>query len=169
MARRDSRIIITGSIKFVNTINLIHDNYKRKVNKLKEYEKMLEETIVREQAPQETEPKNTSQLLFSHEFEKRKPLTSKQITERIEMLRDEIEDQTSSYQYQFYYVKVKGRYEQLLDVVNHFKLKYYKERMFSRCTACNGIMDRISAEEKHIIKNEVDESTYNENSMFNII
>jgi uncharacterized protein with PIN domain len=167
LARRDSRILLTGSIKCVKAVNLVHDNHTRRKNKMAEYEKMLEVAIQREKnSNAEQNDAKSSGLIFSHEVNKWKPLNSQQIRERMEMLADELEDDTNAYQYKYYHVKVRGRDAQLLDVVNKFKIRYIKEKMFTRCTSCNSVVDRIPVEDKHIIQSEVDQSTYDENDHF---
>ncbi|KAL0490732.1 hypothetical protein AKO1_002534 [Acrasis kona] len=168
LARKENRIIITGSIKSAAAIDLIHKNHALRQDKLKKLNEMLENAKQNNGAMSNvvTEQQINSPFLFEHEVKRKSPLTADQILEKIEMVSDDLEDETNSYHYNYYHVKVKGRDPQLVDVVNHFKLRFYIDRMFSRCTACNGAMQRFNREDKEKIKAEVDENTYRENDFF---
>jgi uncharacterized protein with PIN domain len=164
LARRDDRTIITCSIKCVNALELVHKNHIHRQSKLQDYEQLLDETIEKEKNPQPQRP--TGGLVFDHEVNRFK-LNSTQIQERIENLQEEIADATKAHRYKYYQVKARGRDAQLEDVVNKFKLYYIRDRMFSRCTSCNGVMYRIPLEEKESIKQDVDWNTYEENGKNN--
>ncbi|MFA5007902.1 MAG: Mut7-C RNAse domain-containing protein [Candidatus Omnitrophota bacterium] len=53
--------------------------------------------------------------------------------------------------------------EQLKEVIEKTKLKIEEEKMFSRCTACNGL---LSAAQKEEVKSLVPERIYNQQAVF---
>lgn len=64
---------------------------------------------------------------------------------------------------QWYWVKSVGRHQQIMEVVNHFKIVFDKKKLFSRCGKCNGEVELV---DKILMKGKVYDNVYEENKYF---
>jgi uncharacterized protein with PIN domain len=155
LARRDNRVIVTQSVKLKSMVDLMCANRQRKKNKICEYEILLEDALTREN---EAAPR-----LFSHEKSRLKHLTADQLRERIEIMKEEVEDDDQTwYEYKICFLKETGRYEQLRELVSKMKIVFILERVFDYCTKCNSKLIRIA--DKNEIRDRVAQSTFELNS-----
>ncbi|KAL0479397.1 mannonate dehydratase [Acrasis kona] len=151
LARRDHRIIVTQSTKLRSMVELILFNRERKRLKITEYQELYESALDREN-------NRTQERLFEHEKSRIKHLSSGQILERIEMMKEEVAmDDEDWFEY-------KGRHEQLRELVDKLKLVFILDRAFDHCTKCNGKLIRI--DDKSQVVGEVENNVYNNNKNF---
>jgi uncharacterized protein with PIN domain len=159
IARRDDRVIVTQSVKLQDQVQLMSYNRERRKKKIEEYEQRYQETLLKQK---------DSTFVFSHEKSRISHLTADQIAERIEMMKQEqVEEAEEWYEYKVCFLESHGRYEQLRELVNRLKIVYLEDRVFDRCTKCNGELIRLK--DKSEIKDKVQESTYKLNGKFKTI
>jgi uncharacterized protein with PIN domain len=154
LARRDDRIIITQSVKMLNAIEQMKRNLQHKLAKIEEYRSMLTQYCT------VTDTKQC--LLFQHEVKRMKSLSREQILERLTALQEEI-DENPWYEYKILHLKCRGRDEQLMTVVTHFKLRFIEKTIFRRCSNCNGQVIEV---DKISVMYEVDQNTFDDNNTF---
>ncbi|KAL9643413.1 hypothetical protein ABK040_010028 [Willaertia magna] len=127
LAKLEDRIIITRSTKLMYRLvekEKTIKNWKEKL-KILENEELLNEMI--------------KQRLI-------KPFQCKEeIEEEKEILKDNIEQNIIPYK--LYWVTSVGSKEQLREIVDKFKIIFVKDKMFTRCFHCNGIIVEVTKED----------------------
>ncbi|EFC46322.1 predicted protein [Naegleria gruberi] len=137
LARNEDRMIITKSTKLLQRIRQQEEkleNYKKKIKILGD--KALVESLVQQRLM--------------------KPKTEEEIEEERQELIEIVQEEEQQ-KYKYYIVKSIGKYDQLKEVVNEFKIIFKKENIFARCFSCNGQVIEVKKED---IEHLVFEKTY---------
>ena len=162
LARTQHRTILTFSMKLQKNIDQILNNYKKKKERVEELKKKLNELQVED----ETKPQiSNSSATTSTPYNKWKE-TKEKIQTRIEQYEMDLSDPILSYPYKYYLLKTKGRYNQINEVVNTFKIRYIPEKMFTRCASCSGTLRKIPNKEE--VKHLLEQNTYNDNDHYSM-
>ena len=141
LARTQQRIIITRSTKLMERIN---QQAQRLENNKKKLAILQDRDMVKSLVEQRL----------------RKPRTDEELEEEKEELMESIAQEQN---YNYYWVKSIGKYDQLREVVNHFKIVYIKDNLFARCFSCNGVVTEVQKED---IVDQVFDKTYLNNDKF---
>jgi uncharacterized protein with PIN domain len=145
LARTEDRFIITRSSKLVNKLQTEQQKIVNRSRKLEKWRQELE------------------QYRSSHREQEIDEDTLEFMEERIELIEKEVLEQ---YAYSYYWVNSLGRKEQLLEVVNALRIIFIPDRLFKRCSKCNGENQLIL--DKSILKGRVHDCVYDENDQFSM-
>jgi len=143
LARLEDRIVITRSKKLVNRIQI---DSQRSTNRRKKWQKFNAQL---------------NEYKSSHSEEEWDEDTLEHLEDQLDMVQSEINEE---YEYDYYWVNVIGRKKQLSEIVNALKIVFIQDRMFTRCSKCNGVNTPV--EDKNAVRGKVHENVFEENDVF---
>lgn len=164
LARTQKRMILTYSLKMQKKIHQIRNNLQKKRERLEELKKRLQ-TLIEQEEQEAQNGKSTVVDKNCLTYDKWKD-TREKLQTRIEQYEMDLSDPLLSYHYDYYLLKTKGRYNQISEVVNHFKIRYVPEKLFTRCASCSGTLRKI--ENKESVKHLLERNTYDDNDHFSM-
>ncbi|KAG2394202.1 hypothetical protein C9374_003966 [Naegleria lovaniensis] len=166
LARTQKRMILTFSLKMQKKIHQIRNNLAKKRERLEELKKRLQTLI--DQEEQQVQNGNSVSIVVDKNcltYDKWKD-TREKLQTRIEQYEMDLTDSLLSYHYDYYLLQTKGRYNQISEVVNQFKIKYIPEKLFTRCASCSGTLRKI--ENKESVKHLLEQNTYDDNDHYSM-
>jgi len=159
LARTQHRTILTFSMRMQKKIDQILANHAKKKERLEDFKLRLQKVI--EEERDNPQHNNSNSINFDKWKDNKEKLQT-----RIEQFEMDLSDPILSYPYKYYLLKTKGRYNQIREVVDQFKIRYQREKLFTKCASCSGSLRKI--QDKSEVRHLLEQNTYDDNDYYSI-
>ncbi len=151
------------------TKRIIITRNKHLLRRMQQWNQRIQKTLEPEEEPRE----EVKEWLFKREQEKLKKIQQQHLLNDIEEEEEDSEGECLEtndllvkelFIFEYLFIVGKGWKDQIDETVAFFRIPFFEDKIFSRCLACNSIIEKV--ESKESIKHLLFESVYNEYENF---